>query len=343
MAEPHPVPPDQAGTELDAHDVLRFVEGAPDGIVVVDGSGSIRYANTAAHELLGRNGSELVGQPLGLPLSDEDPQDVEVRTPAGDVKVIDVRFTPVHTEGENGWSVTLRDVTKRAEANRRLLDMIQQREDAIAVTSHELRNPLTVMGGVVEAFLERSEHLTTEERIKSWRRLQRQTARMTFVVEQFLDAARLDSGLFRPNPVPTVVLDTVLERLPELGEVATLVDLRIPAHVTVVADPEHLWTILSNFVINSSKYAGTEIVLAAAVLDGQTTIRVADTGKGVSGEHVPGLFERYNRAGSSGDEPIGTGLGLWIARSVAESYGGTTWFEPGQPCGSVFLVRLPAA
>lgn len=321
---------------------MRFVDGAPDGIVVVDVSGTIRYANAAAHDLLHRTEGTLLGEPFGIPLGDDAPHDIELRTPTGSLKTVEVRFTPVQSEGQSGWTVALRDVTRRAEANRKLLDMIRQREDAIAVTSHELRNPLTVMTGVVEAFLDQSHPLSPEERVESWRRLERQTARMAKVVEQFLDAARLESGLFRPHPVPTVLLDVVLERLPELGEAASTVDVCIAPDITVLADPDHLWTVLSNFVVNSAKYAGTPIQLAAETKDADCIITVSDTGPGVPEEHVPGLFDRYVQVHLD-DEPRGSGLGLWIARSIVECYGGRVWFEQGQPVGSVFACQLPLA
>lgn len=342
MAERPPETPPQRQLELAVRDVVRFVDGAPDGIVVVDVSGTIRYANTAAHHLLHRPEGTLLGEPFGIPLGDEAPHDIELRTPTGSLKTVEVRFTPVQSEGQEGWTVALRDVTRRAEANRALLEMIQQREDVIAVTSHELRNPLTVMTGVVEAFLDQSQELSSEERVQTWRRLERHTARMAKVVEQFLDAARLESGLFRPHPVPTVLLDVVLERLPELGDVASSVDVRIDPDITVLADPDHLWTILGNFAVNSSKYAGTQIVLAAEPRGEACVMTVSDTGPGVPDEHVPGLFDRYTQVRHE-DEPRGSGLGLWIARSIAECYGGRVWFEPGQPVGSVFACQLPLA
>lgn len=342
MAEAPSETPPERRLELAVRDVVRFVDGAPDGIVVVDASGAIRYANTTAHHLLHRPEGSLLGEPFGIPLGDDAPYDIELRTPTGSLKTVEVRFTPVQSEGQEGWTVALRDVTRRAEANRKLLEMVQQREDAIAVTSHELRNPLTVMTGVVEAFLDQSHELSPEERMQTWRRLERQTARMAKVVEQFLDAARLESGLFRPHPVPSTLLDVVLERLPELGDVASTVDVRIGPDITVLTDPDHLWTILSNFTVNSSKYAGTPIVLAAETRDETCVITVTDTGPGVPEEHIPGLFDRYIQVHHE-DEPRGSGLGLWIARSIAECYGGRVWFEQGRPVGSVFACQLPLA
>lgn len=343
MADPDPAP--ARAPDLDADEVVRFVDAAPDGILAVDADGTIRYANRMARKLLGAH-RELIGQPLGIPLSAQHRQDLEVPAPDGTVAVVEVDFSPIGTAGRDGWSVVLHDVTRRAEAHQSLMAMIQQREDAIAVTSHELRNPLTVMSALVETLLEQSGDLVTEDRVATWRRLERQTARMNSVVEEFLDAARLEAGLFRPVAVPSAVRDTLTEHLGELGPVAEMVDLRIDPGATVLAAPGHLWTIIGNLLVNAARYAGTQIQVRADRAADRWRIRVSDAGPGVAPERIETLFDRYVRAhvdrADLEQTQAGTGLGLWIARSIAECYGGRLWFEPGSP-GSVFVCELPAA
>ena len=161
-------------------------------------------------------------------------------------------------------------------------------------------------------------------------------------LKSYLDASRIDGGVFEPRPVAHVLLDLVLEHLPDLGAHAGDVVVEIADDVTVDIDDTHCWSIVGNFIRNALKHAAPPIVVRATNLGSQTLIVVADHGTGVPEDRLAGLFERFGHTGEA-DPTSSNGLGLWIAGTLAAAYGGMVWHEPHTPQGSLFCVKLPAA
>jgi signal transduction histidine kinase len=321
---------------------MRYVDRAPDGVVMVDGAGMIRYANQAARELLGHDDVPLVGTEFGFPLGDGDrPLDIEVRGRDGDVRAAEMRLTHVGTASGSGWVVAIRDVTGRVEAARSLLEAIRQRDDALAVTSHELRNPLTVLAQASQALADTWEELPTIRRLELLRRINRQIFLISDTVTRVLDAARMDAGLFRPDPVRVALLDLVLDGVPLLGEAPDQLQIHVDESASLAMDAEHAWTVVSNLLTNAAEHApGGPVTVEGSTEGDWTTLVVADCGPGVPHADRERIFERYARLDLSASE--GTGLGLWIVRSVVEAYGGRVWCEPHEPTGARFVVRLPS-
>jgi signal transduction histidine kinase len=111
----------------------------------------------------------------------------------------------------------------------------------------------------------------------------------------------------------------------------------------VLADPNHFRQIVTNFLTNALKYGRTPIQVEAAVSDGTVEVRVRDQGEGVPEDFVPRLFEKFAQAPGVAQAHRGTGLGLSIVRGLARAQGGDAWYEPNEPRGSCFGVRLPRA
>lgn len=326
---------------LDPHEAMRYVDRAPDGVVMVDATGVIRYANQAARDMLGPEDGSLAGRELGFPLGDGDrPLEIELRGRDGAVRAAEMRVTPVGTEEGTGWVVAMRDVTGHVEAARALLEAVQQRDDALAVTSHELRSPLTVLGQASQALADTWEELPAIRRLELLRKINRQIFRISDTVNRVLDAARMEAGLFRPEPQRVVLLDLVLDCLPSLGEVPTGLRVHVHETSTIAVDPEHACTMLTNLLNNALAHAPGPVVIEGSTEGAWTTLVVADSGPGVPHADRERIFDRFARLDLSASE--GTGLGLWIVRAVAEAYGGRAWCEPNDTAGARFLVRLPS-
>lgn len=337
-----PAPEAGAPPPLEPDEAMRYVDRAPDGVVMVDGAGVIRYANQAARDMLGTDDVPLVGTEFGFPLGDGDrPMDIEVRGRDGAVRAAEMRLTQVGTASGSGWVVAIRDVTGRVEAARSLLEAIQQRDDALAITSHELRNPLTVLGQASQALADTWEELPAIRRLELLRRINRQIFLISDTVNRVLDAARLDAGLFRPEPTRVVLLDLVLDGVPSLGEAPEQLQIHVDDDATVGMDAEHAWTVLSNLLTNAAAHAPGGPVIVEGSTDGDwTTLIVTDCGPGIPHADRERIFDRYAGLDLSASE--GTGLGLWIVRAVVEAYGGRVWCEPHEPTGTRFVVRLPS-
>jgi signal transduction histidine kinase len=339
----------QAGPRrMELNEVLRLVDSSPDGLLVLSGEGRIRYANQTAHEIMGQSGG-LIGTEFGFPMGDELNYAIEVRRPGGDVRAAQMRVTPVTSDGERGWVVALRDTTEAGSATPAggrdeapAPDREAGHDDALAVTSHELRNPMLALTGYLELLLLDWESLEDEARLAYLHKAQRVARRLQLVVSRFLNAAQLESGIFAPSVQSVRLLDVVLEGVQELGDQAAEVDLRIPPDCLVNVHADHVWSMVSNFVINAFRHGAAPVVVAADRSGPWVDVAVRDRGPGVPVDAAERLFARYVR-GAGDDSVPGTGLGLWIVRSIARAYGGDAWYEPCEAGGSQFVCRLPAA
>jgi signal transduction histidine kinase len=327
---------------LDPAEAMRFVDRAPDGVVMVDETGVIRYANQVARDMLGSDTSPLVGHEFGFPLGDADRAlEIELRGRDGTVRAAEMRLTQVGTATGAGWVVAVRDVTGRVESARRALEAIQQRDDALAVTSHELRNPLTALMQASQALADTWDELPAIRRLELLRRVNRQIFLINDTVSRVLDAARMDAGLFRPEPQKVLLLDLVLDGLPGLTERPERLKIHVDERACIEMNPEHGWTLVSNLLVNAATHAPHgEVVVEASTSGRWTTLVVSDEGPGVPAADRQRVFDRYTRLDLSSSE--GTGLGLWIVKSVAEAYGGEVWCESQEPVGARFVCRLPS-
>lgn len=314
------------------------------GVLVVDADGIVRYDNLAARHLIGTDERSLVGRPFGLPIAEDLSQVVEIVDREGVVQSVDMRvarYAGSDFAGAEVWAVTLQP-SKTMVADNTLSDQLSRLDDALSVTYHELGNAIAGISAGLTMLRETWDTSDDDQRRARLIRIERASSGMAMHLKSYLDASRIDNGVFEPHPSPQVLLDLVLEHLPDLGHRAAEVEVQISAGVTVNIDAAHCWSIIGNFVRNALKHGESPITISAATLGPQTLIVVTDCGDGVAPEHTAKLFERFGGDHSAG-RPSGTGLGLWIAATMASAYGGRVWHEPHVPSGSRFCLKLPAA
>lgn len=329
-------------TDQEARIVTRAIDRSPDGVVLVDRGGLIRYANPAACSLMGRDPADLVDMPFGEPLHTDRQSEIEVIDSSGRVHLVEMRATPMRAQGEDVWVVALHDATAHMDTERSLLGALQQRDDALSFASHELRSPLTVIIGMVQSVLHHWDALDADTRAQLLRSIEQHALRMDHTLTRLVDAVRVDAGMFRAEPERLILLDVLLARLTELGDTATLVNLEIPSHLAVHADPDHVWTMVSNLVSNAGKYGDPPIEVRGSEDGSDVLIEVRDGGEGVPQEHVPFLFSRYGRA-KRHENVEGTGLGLWIVHAAAAANRGVVGYRQRAGGGACFWIRLPRA
>ena len=337
--------------------LASLVDRAPSGLVVVGEDGAVRYANATAVRMIGRGA--LVGSQLGLPLTRGRTSVIELRGPDGSIRETEMQVTRVRATGERALLVTLVDASSRVEEMRRLAAADQRREDVVAMASHELRTPLAATSAATRMLAERWDDLAPIRRLSLLRRILEQTWRMDDTITRVLDATSLDAGLVTPRAATSRVIDVILDGAPHLRDVVADLDVRVPEHVRAAADPAHVWTAISNLLVNASKFAGGRVVVEAREVDDWCEISVVDDGPGVPEGDRESIFDRYVRLPRDIDLE-GLGLGLWIVREIAEAYGGSTWVEaqprraedlhasgsdavPPLPPGARFVVRLPVS
>jgi two-component system OmpR family sensor kinase len=210
----------------------------------------------------------------------------------------------------------------------------------VADASHELRTPLTSVLANLELLvdtLEGEQGEAASSALRSSRRMRR-------LVADLLLLARADVGRSAPRE-PTDLADVLVEAASELEPVAEGHDLTVDAEPAPVEGArDELHRLVVNLIENAVRHTvpGTRIVASTASRSGDAVVVVEDDGPGIPRDLEPVVFERFVRGG--GEHAGSAGLGLAIARAVAESHGGTVSLErPASGRGARFVVRLPLA
>ena len=322
-----------------------LVEAMVEGVIAADERGRIVTANGAARRLLGYRPDE------PLPALDQLFRTKQARELVAEVqrgqeaqRQIEFDSQTVLLTGRplggRGALLVLHDVTelRRLEAVRR---------DFVANVSHELKTPLTSISGYAETLVGDHTDLATTRRfleviLANSRRMQR-------LVDDLLDLSRIESGGWRPQPE---VLDvglvgrevwTLLAARAEERGVRFAQDLAVP---TAFADPDALRQVLSNLMDNALRYTpkGGTITLRTRREDDGVRVSVRDTGSGITGDHLPRIFERFYRADPARSrEEGGTGLGLAIVKHMVEGHGGSVRAESELGRGSEISAWFPDA
>jgi two-component system, OmpR family, phosphate regulon sensor histidine kinase PhoR len=332
-----------------AHTIERFqsaAEAIPDGMVVLDTTNRIKWANARACLHLGLNDKHDVGSPL-MNIVRQPPF---VRfLEAGD-------FTdPVVIESQREAGVTLAlQIVPFGVAEKLLISrdithleaVAKMRRDFIANVSHELKTPLTVISGFLETLQELD--LDDKQRERFIHLMQEQARSMQRLVEDLLTLSALES---EQNPLvdePFAIVGLMLQLSSDakgLSQGQHAVALDIGDAATVLGSRDELASAFGNLVSNAIRYTptGGTITLCWRVDDNGTGVfAVSDSGIGIAPEHIPRLTERFYRVDRSRSRATGgTGLGLAIVKHVLLRHQATLEITSEFGAGSTFAVRLP--
>ena len=236
------------------------------------------------------------------------------------------------------------DIERRLASEQRA---VRARDELLAVVSHDLGNPLSVIQLEVAHLLA---HLpaTGDQRAGTLREsvelIRRSTARMKALIEDLLELERLGATSFPLDVQPVESRDlledavTDAQPLADAKHISLVLDLGDPPKIG--ADPHRISQVLSNLLGNAIKFTseGGTVTLRARPRDGSLLVTVADTGRGIAPDDLAHIFDRYWRP--KGSEGEGTGLGLYIARGIVEAHGGRVWAE-SSPQGAALVFTLP--
>jgi signal transduction histidine kinase len=230
-----------------------------------------------------------------------------------------------------------------ARERKALQEADQLKTNFIALASHELRTPASVIHGIASTLHLRGDLLEDDQIGHLRQTLYEQTDRMRRLVDQLLDLSRLEANGIRIEPQPLNVFSRVHELIGLVAtEGAEEVTVSIPANLEALVDPNAFDRIVSNLIVNATRYGAAPIEISAEQRDRHFRLRVEDHGHGVPAEFVPQLFERFTRSTSAGaTRTEGAGLGLAIAKSYAQAHGGDLLYEDASPHGARFELVLP--
>jgi len=233
------------------------------------------------------------------------------------------------------------------EANDRLRELDRLKDDFVSTISHELRTPLTSISGYVELAREQADPETSGY----LEVVERNAARLLALVNDLLFVARLQSGRLELElehvDVAKLVAESLATAKPQAVDANVELRLRLSGGVTTVrGDRRRLGQVFDNLVSNAIKFSpqAGAVDLTVDRRNGLVLIQVDDRGIGIPDSERERLFERFFRTQGALDRQIpGTGLGLYITKSIIEAHGGTVAARSIDGEGSSFVVELPEA
>lgn len=222
--------------------------------------------------------------------------------------------------------------------------LIKSRRQMTADIAHDLRNPLTVIGGYVESMRD-GVLQPTPERLDA---IQMEVQHLKRLVEDLRILSQVDAGELSLNrelvSIPLLLEQTALSyrALTEKQGMTLRIDLA-PDLPEIQADPDRLAQVLGNLISNSMRYTpqGGEITLQAKRATKSVVVQVIDNGKGISSDALPYIFDRFYRADPARTQGDESGLGLTIAKSIVEAHGGSIAAESSPGKGTIIKILLP--
>jgi signal transduction histidine kinase len=237
------------------------------------------------------------------------------------------------------------------EANERLKELDRLKDDFVSTVTHELRTPLTSIRAFTEILLDDPE-VELEQRKKFLGIITKETERLTRLINQVLDLAKIESGKAEWAETTVDMKDVVSDTLAAMDQLfkekGIEVTARLPQTVSpVTADLDRMIQVMLNLLSNAAKFcdaAHGRVEIALVERDGSLRVDVRDNGRGISPEDQPKIFSKFHQVGDTLiDKPRGSGLGLHISRQIIEHFGGRMWVESAPGQGACFSFTLPAA
>jgi len=269
------------------------------------------------------------------------------------------------SEGESviGTVTTLEDISDRlaSEAQLRKQIEVQQmarvtaenalraKDEFLSTVSHEIRNPLNAVLGWTRILISRKD-VDAEMLARALRVIDRNATAQVRMIDDLLDVARIASGKLRLEMQPVDLLAVTLAAIDVIGPSAKVKQIEIrtrldPRTSRVLGDQHRLQQVVWNLLSNAVKFtdAGGRVEVRVSPAGNQTQLVVTDTGRGISPEFLPFVFERFRQSDASSTRRYGgLGLGLALVKHLVEAHGGTVAVaSPGRDMGTTFTISLP--
>jgi PAS domain S-box-containing protein len=251
------------------------------------------------------------------------------------------------TEGKDvnlGSILTLHDISGEKELDEMKLDFV-------SMAAHELRTPLTSIKGYIYIFIRDFESILRPDQLKILTRIGVSTQRLASLVENLLNVTRIERGKVTLNLQPVDWIKNIEEVIAEICDQAKdkniQLDFMIPKEpVLIKADKFRINEVLMNLLANAIAYtpSGGKVTVSVEKVGQEAITHIQDNGEGIPKEALPRLFTKFFRvSGPLEQGSKGTGLGLYIAKSIVEIHKGRIWVQSSFGKGSTFSFSLPLA
>lgn len=259
---------------------------------------------------------------------------------------VDINAAPIKNhEGKNmGCIIVFRDVTEKREVEK-------MRSDFISIVSHQLRTPLSAIKWFMEILLEGDVGKLKTKQAEIIKETYENNNGLIKFVNQLLNVSRIESNRLSINP-ETINLNNEVEKI--IKEIKPLLEEKKQKFtfkssedesMTIKTDKNLLKNVLDNLLVNASKYTpdNGNISLEITRKDSDTLLfTISDTGIGIPAREQKKIFGRFSRASNAINyNASGTGLGLYVAKSILNMIGGKIWFKSEENKGTTFFLEIP--
>ncbi len=222
----------------------------------------------------------------------------------------------------------------------------REKDNLISMFAHDMKSALTIIGGFALRLLKKTTDLDEEKQRRYLGIIRNETDKLDFMVNDFLEFARLQAGKLKLN-FQTTSLDRELMEIfeiyqPRVAETAIVLELQNDTVLPVIeADPQRLRRVFTNLLDNAFKFSpkGETITISTEETAEEVMITIKDHGVGIDPEDVPYIFDMFHRGKAGGTE--GSGVGLAVVKAIVEAHGGRVLVKSKPGKGSTFKVILP--
>lgn len=362
--------------ETQRNRMQAIYDNVEDGVYIFDKKLNVSSVNSACELMIGQSSDEMIGKkyyqvfdchnrlghrfpefnPVSKVLATKEaiPYDEHLHTTAqGGSRWVGASYTPIlDKKGDIEQIVcVIRDITS-------IKELEQAKSEFVSLASHELRTPLTVIGGYLSMILngdfgDLSKQVNRENFMFVLKKVQKETQRLTKLVEELLNVSRIEEGRLKLNQRKINPLEVINEVNEELRPLSALKGVRMDFRNNsgmfkktplIYADRDRFKEIMVNLVDNAIKFteSGNEITITSYIKSGRLFIEVEDDGPGISENIVPRIFEKFQQdPGSYLKENKGTGLGLFIVKSLVKMHDGDIWVDSKKGVGTKFSFYIP--
>lgn len=357
-----------------------LIDSLGDGVISINKSGIIEFVNPQTLAIISSSEQILIGKKMdeairiehsdGRPVPDEA-RPYRLALVTGKIAVTDRYFyvrpdrkriavaitaAPIIRDGQTiGVVETFRDITEHKRIEK-------TKDDFVAMTSHQLRTPLSAINWYTEMLLSGDAGQLNDDQRLYAEEVHESNGRLITLVDELLDISRVDLGKFKVEPEPTDLADLAGKVVNELKghlvernvSIEQVYDPELPKDVPL--DKHLMWIIIQNFLTNAVKYtkSGDTVQLKIVLTDQENLpiaywadfkksilISVTDHGIGIPKNQQEKIFTKLFRADNASMSAIsGNGLGLYLVKEIVEQNGGKVWFDSEENKGTTFFVNM---
>lgn len=361
----------QEAVRLSEAKASGIVSISADAIISMDEDQKIIIFNEGAEKIFGYSKSEIIGQPIEILMPErfrfrhrhlveqfsreettsrrmgERGRSILGIRKNGEEFPAEASISKLEIGGTKIFTAAVRDITNQQNREVQLQRAIRTREDVLAIVSHDLKNPLSIIS-LTAQLLRRVEKIDVKKLVDYVDKILRTTEQMQQLIGNLLDFSKIESGTFSVD-VYAENLSDVLK--PVVGGVMTLAESKKqtleaklrPDLPEVACDADRIGQVMSNLLGNAIKFTpeGGTVSVSAIQKGNSVIVTVSDTGPGIPSDQLSKIFDRYWQPKET--QKQGSGLGLSIAKGIVKAHGGRIWAESSLGEGTHFHFTIPLA